>query len=202
MICSSWPVPKRRDDERLGLAAGEQRRAVRARQQADLGSRSAAPSWCRGRRCAARLARMAPRTMSFSSSLKSLPASAARAARRRTGRRCSPWRRRAGCCGPACRARDRRRRARRPMRLAQLLLDRGLVGGRQGQGPRLLGAGLGQLDDRLDHRLEALVAEHDGAEHDLLGQLLGFRFDHQHAFAGAGDDQVELRVRQLVELSG
>ena len=41
-----------------------------------------------------------------------------------------------------------------------------------------------------------------GAEHDVLGQLLGLGFDHQHAFGGAGDDEVELRVRHLVELSG
>ena len=41
------------------------------------------------------------------------------------------------------------------------------------------------------------MAEHDGAEHDVLGQLMGFRFDHQHAFLGAGDDQVELGLRHL-----
>ena len=44
-----------------------------------------------------------------------------------------------------------------------------------------------------------LMPEGDGAEHDLLGQLLGLGFDHQHALAGAGDDQIELRARQLVE---
>ena len=37
MICSSWPVPSVATHERLGLAAGEQRRAVGARQDADLG---------------------------------------------------------------------------------------------------------------------------------------------------------------------
>jgi hypothetical protein len=37
MICSSWPVPSVATHQRLRLAAGEQRRAVRARQHADLG---------------------------------------------------------------------------------------------------------------------------------------------------------------------
>ena len=37
MICSSWPVPSVATHQRLGLAAGEQRRAVGARQHADLG---------------------------------------------------------------------------------------------------------------------------------------------------------------------
>ena len=38
MICSSWPVPRVATDQRLGLAAGEQRRAVGARQDADFGA--------------------------------------------------------------------------------------------------------------------------------------------------------------------
>ena len=38
---------------------------------------------------------------------------------------------------------------------------------------------------------------HDGAQHDVLGKLLGFRLDHQHAFLGAGDDEIE---RALLEL--
>ena len=37
MYCSSSPVPSVATDERLRLAAGEQRRAVGARQDADLG---------------------------------------------------------------------------------------------------------------------------------------------------------------------
>ena len=64
---------------------------------------------------------------------------------------------------------------------------------------RLLGGALGELDDRVDHRLEALVAEHHGAEHVVLGQLLGLGFDHQHRVAGAGDDEVELRFLDLVD---
>ena len=59
---------------------------------------------------------------------------------------------------------------------------------------------LGKLDDGLDHRLEVAVAEHHGAEHDLLGQLLRFRLDHQHRVLGAGDDEIELALQHLVEL--
>ena len=46
----------------------------------------------------------------------------------------------------------------------------------------------------LDGDLHLLVAEHHGAEHDLLGQALGLRLDHQHGVLGAGDHQVELRL--------
>ena len=46
------------------------------------------------------------------------------------------------------------------------------------------------------------MAEHHGAEHDLLGQLLGLGFDHQHAIAGAGDDEVERGVRQARPAAG
>ena len=64
---------------------------------------------------------------------------------------------------------------------------------------RLLGGAFGQTDDRVDHRLEGLVAGHDGAEHDLFGKLFGLRFDHQHRFAGAGDDEVEFGILQFVD---
>ena len=65
------------------------------------------------------------------------------------------------------------------------------------QQPRVARAGLGKLDDRLDHRLELAVAECHRAQHDLLGKFLGLGLDHQHALAGAGDDEFELRARQL-----
>ena len=65
---------------------------------------------------------------------------------------------------------------------------------------RLLGGLLGELDDGVDHRLEVPVAEHYGAEHDVLGQLLGFRFHHQHGVLRAGDDEIELALHHLVEL--
>ncbi len=58
---------------------------------------------------------------------------------------------------------------------------------------RLLGGALGKPDDRVDHRLERAMAEHDGAEHDVLGKLMRLQFDHQHRIGRAGDDEVELR---------
>ena len=64
---------------------------------------------------------------------------------------------------------------------------------------RLLRGLLGELDDRLDHRLEMPVAEHHGAEHHVFGQLLGFGLDHQHGVGGAGDHEIELALGHLVE---
>ena len=61
-----------------------------------------------------------------------------------------------------------------------------------GSVPRILRRVFGEFDDRLDHRLDRRVTESDGAEHDFLGKLGGFRFHHQHAFVGAGDHEVEL----------
>src|SRR5271163_3091115 len=59
------------------------------------------------------------------------------------------------------------------------------------QAPRLTGAGLGEVDDRLDHRLKLTMAKSHGTEHYVLGKFLGFGFDHQDALAGAGDDELE-----------
>ncbi len=58
------------------------------------------------------------------------------------------------------------------------LLDVGRVLGLVGDldVPRLLRGLLGKLDDGLDDRLHVLVAEHHGFEHLRLGQFLGFRF--------------------------
>ncbi len=78
------------------------------------------------------------------------------------------------------------------------LLERAIV--RHDEFARLLGRFLGELDDGVDHRLEMAVAEHHGAEHDFFGQLLGFQFHHQHRVGGAGDDEVELALDHLVEL--
>ena len=80
----------------------------------------------------------------------------------------------------------------RPDSFAQPGLDRRLIGGRLGHSPRLVGAGLGERNDRVDDRLKALMPKGHGAEHDLFGQLLGLRLDHQHALGGAGDHQIEL----------
>ena len=50
--------------------------------------------------------------------------------------------------------------------------------------------------------LAGLVGEHDGAEHDVFGKLLGFGFDHHHRVVGAGDDEVELAFGDLLPGSG
>ncbi len=64
---------------------------------------------------------------------------------------------------------------------------------------RLLRGLLGEFDDGVDHRLEVPVSEHHRAEHDVFVELLGFRFDHQHRVGGAGDDQIELGLDHFVE---
>ena len=56
---------------------------------------------------------------------------------------------------------------------------------------------LRQRLDRFDRDLHLLVAEHDGAEHDLFRQHLGLRLDHEDRVLGAGDDEIELRVLEL-----
>ena len=73
------------------------------------------------------------------------------------------------------------------------LRDQRLVLRRRLPVPQRLAGFLGQLVDQLDRRLHLLVAEHHGAQHDVLGQLVRFGFDHQHGGFGAGDDEVELR---------
>ena len=77
------------------------------------------------------------------------------------------------------------------------LFQRLVVGNREIA--RLLRGLFGELDDRLDHRLEMPVAEHHRAEHDVLGQLLGFQLHHHHGVLRAGDDEVELAFLHLVE---
>ena len=73
--------------------------------------------------------------------------------------------------------------------LQHRLLDRRTIV--RGELARLLGGLFGQADDRLDDRLECGVTGHHRFQHGLLGQLLGFRFDHQHRVRGAGDDEIE-----------
>ena len=59
-------------------------------------------------------------------------------------------------------------------------------------------AGLGrEFVDRLDRGLHLFVTEHDGAEHDFLIESLRLGLDHQHAFDGAGDHEIELRLAEL-----
>ena len=49
----------------------------------------------------------------------------------------------------------------------------------------------------VDERRDGAVAEEDGLGHDVLGEDLDARLDHHDGVAGAGDDEVELRVREL-----
>ena len=53
-----------------------------------------------------------------------------------------------------------------------------------------------------DDLLDAAMGEHDGAEHLVFRQLLGFGFDHHHRVVGAGDDQVEIAFGDLRSGSG
>ena len=62
--------------------------------------------------------------------------------------------------------------------------------------PGFLGGLLGQLDDRADHLAAFVVREQHGAEHLVLGQFLGFRFHHHHGGVGGGDGQVEPARRE------
>ncbi len=55
----------------------------------------------------------------------------------------------------------------------------------------------GQFLDRLDRHLHLFMAEHDPAQHDLFIQAVGFGLDHQHAFLGAGDHEIQFRLGQL-----
>ena len=75
---------------------------------------------------------------------------------------------------------------------ASRLVDRDKIAG-------ILGGFFGKTDDRVDHRLEAAMADHDGFEHDSFGQVLGFRFDHQDGVGGAGEDEVERGFLHLVD---
>ena len=191
---------ERGDAERLGLAAGEQRRAVGAGQDADLGDDRA-----HGLDVAAVDADAAVEDLAADDALLDLLEHLADQLRSR----------RVGGAGYHQLGDDPcLDRADRVVALglagervgdAEVVLDdladpaveRRMVGDLQVA--RLLGGALGELDDRVDHRLEAAVAEHHGAEHVVFGQLLGLGLDHQHGVAGAGDDEVELRLGHLVE---
>ena len=80
---------------------------------------------------------------------------------------------------------------------ADLRLEVGIVADRQL--PHVLGGLLGELDDRVDDLLRCVVREHDRPEHDLFRELLGLGFDHHHRIVGGGDDEVELALLDLVE---
>ncbi len=81
-------------------------------------------------------------------------------------------------------------------------LEHGLLDSRfvdRRQLARLFGGLFGEPDDRLDDRLKRSVACHHGLQHRLFGKLLGLRFDHQHRIGGAGDDEVEHGILQLLQ---
>ena len=77
-------------------------------------------------------------------------------------------------------------------------VERAVVGRREVE--RLLGGRLGHVDDHVDHRLHLLVAELDRAEHLGLRELVGLGLDHHHRVLGAGDDQVEPLLGVLAQL--
>ena len=80
------------------------------------------------------------------------------------------------------------------------LLDLGLeLVLRLGQIPRLFRRSFGQVYDCVDNRLVAFLAEDHRAEHNFFGKLLGLRFDHQHRSARASHDKVKLSVVHLVD---
>ena len=60
-----------------------------------------------------------------------------------------------------------------------------------------LADGLLELLLEVDERLERAMAEQDRLGHDVLGQELRAGLDHHDRVTRAGDDQVELRVREL-----
>ena len=64
---------------------------------------------------------------------------------------------------------------------------------------RLLGGLFRQADDGVDGGLHLLVAEHHRAQHDVFAEFLGFGFHHHHGVMRAGDDQVELDFRHVVD---
>ena len=54
-----------------------------------------------------------------------------------------------------------------------------------------------QLVDRVDRDVALLLAEHDSAQHDLFAELLRLGLHHQDGRFGSGHDQVHLGVQQL-----
>ncbi len=186
---------ERRNDERLGLAAGEQGRAVRPREDPDLGQDRAD-----GRQVAAVDAALV---------VEDVPAHHLRlGVMKRFGD--------LGGREPGLAAFGSERghdlRFDGVDRSVALLLLGDRIGGAQirfgglehgrfdrgaircGQVARILGGFLSEADDRLDDRLETGVAGHHRFQHGLLGQLLCFQFDHQNRVRRARDDEVEGRV--------
>ena len=49
------------------------------------------------------------------------------------------------------------------------------------------------LLDKVEDRLQLGLRELDGPDHDVFGQLVGARLDHQHGVTGGGNGQLERR---------
>jgi hypothetical protein len=64
--------------------------------------------------------------------------------------------------------------------------------------PRGLACLCRELADRPNRDLHLLVAMHDRAQHDVLGQALGLGFHHQYRIGGAGNHQVQRRGLQIL----
>ena len=75
--------------------------------------------------------------------------------------------------------------------------DQRLVARRRLPVPRRLAGLGGQLADGLDGGLHLLVAEHHRAQHDVLAEQVGFRLHHEHRAGGTGHDQVQIGAVQL-----
>ncbi len=185
---------KRGDDQCLRLAAREQRRAVRARQQAVADFDRA-----HGARVAAVDARFAGQDLA-------------------THERCLDVEQHAFDFGRIDlgaaffqRLHDFRISRARGLRAALLvanfigraqlvfgqrldLLDHRFVPGRCGPVPDRLAGVAHEFMNRLDRDPALLVAEHDRAEHDFFRQLLRFGFDHQHRGFRARHHQIHQRL--------
>ena len=69
---------------------------------------------------------------------------------------------------------------------------------RGARGELLLAGKLAELADQGADLGDGLLGHLDGAEHLLLGGFLGVTFDHRDAQGGAGDDDLELCLVDLV----
>ena len=190
---------ERRDDQRLRLAACEQRRAVRARQNVNFRKD--------------RTHRLQIATVDARLRLQDVATHDVHLERlegiRREGPSRSHLRRSRNAFDHGLLRRADKiltlalflRRKRFLQRLFGELLHVGRILGLVGDldVPRFLRGLLGELDDRLNDRLHVLVAEHHGFEHLRFRKLLGFRFDHHHRIVGAGDDEIEDAVLHLVD---
>jgi len=187
---------ERRGDDRLGLAAGEQRRAVGARQEADDRLDRADGLGVAAVDTAAFLEDGAANDVGLRlltaldaaiCSCGSASANASLAFIAGDGQRAERW-----------------DLSVRPISGLDILADEGLELGLDrglavvgGEVPWLLGGFLGEADDRFADLLAGRMGEHDGAKHDVFRQLFRFGFDHHHRAERAGDDEVELPFGDL-----